>query len=54
MLLIEKPCDSDMLDHEVVRMLHAARFPSFPPGDHDLRETLDVTIEIKLGQGVQP
>lgn len=51
---IERLTGSDVLDHEVVRMLHAARFTPFPPGDHDLRKTLDVTIEFKLGAGSQP
>lgn len=50
---IEKSSGSDALDNEVKRMLHVSRFPPFPPGDNEPRKTLDVTIEFKLGQGVQ-
>ncbi len=51
---IVKSSGSEVLDNEVKRLIRSVRFPPFPQGDTDLRKTLDVTIEFKLGGNVGP
>jgi periplasmic protein TonB len=51
---IDKSSGSDVLDHEVIRLIHSVRFPPFPPGDKSARKEITVPIEFKLGAGTQP
>jgi len=40
---------SDVLDHEVIRLIHSVRFPPFPKGDHAERKEFTEIIDFKLG-----
>jgi periplasmic protein TonB len=51
---VDKSSGSDVLDHEVTRLIHSVRFPPFPPGDKSARKELTVPIEFKLGGGTSP
>lgn len=51
---IDKSSGSDVLDHEVTRLIHAVRFPPFPPNYPSQRMELTVPIEFRLGAGTQP
>ena len=51
---IEKSSGSDVLDHEVTRLIHSVRFPPFPPNYPSQRMELTVPIEFKLGGSLQP
>ena len=46
---IDKSSGSDVLDHEVVRLIHSVRFPPFPKGDKTERKEFTEVIEFKLG-----
>ena len=46
---IDKSSGSDVLDHEVVRLIHSVRFPPFPKGDDAQRKEFTEVIEFKLG-----
>jgi len=46
---ILKSSGSDVLDHEVNRLIHSVRFPPFPPGDKSPRHEFTEVIEFKLG-----
>jgi TonB family protein len=46
---IDKSSGSDVLDHEVLRLIRSVRFPPFPPGDNAPRRELTVPIDFKLG-----
>lgn len=50
---IDKSSGSDVLDHEVVRLIHAVRFPPFPQGDTSARKEITIPIEFKVGGSVQ-
>jgi len=50
---IDKSSGSDVLDHEVTRLIHAVRFPPFPQGDNSARKEITIPIEFKLGGTVQ-
>lgn len=51
---IDKSSGSDALDREVLRLIHAVRFPPFPPNYPQQRMELTVPIEFKLGGSLQP
>jgi TonB family protein len=46
---IVKSSGSDVLDHEVIRLIHRVRFPPFPKGDNTERKEFTEVIEFKLG-----
>ena len=51
---IDKSSGSDVLDHEVTRLIHSVRLPPFPPNYPSQRMELTVPIEFKLGGNLQP
>jgi len=46
---IEKSSGSEVLDHEVMRLIRSVRFPPFPKGDTAERKEFTEVIEFKLG-----